>query len=82
MSQVVRTIQCWLDDFGGLAASLVLVLALVDILFPGSTGIIANVGSLLAGLSVEGQYSLVAIFLFLLVHHCWRSTRPRPPEKS
>ena len=78
MSSVVRTIQRWLDELGGLLASLVLVLVLVDILFPGSTGIVANLGGLMAGLSVEGRYSLVAIFLFLLVHHFWRSARPRP----
>jgi len=82
MRQVVRTIQSWLDDFGGLLASVVLVLALVDILFPGSTGIVTNVGVLLEGLSVEGRHSLVAIFLFLLVHQCWRSTRPRSPEQG
>lgn len=70
------TIQRWLDQAGSLAASLVLVLALVDIMFPGSTGIVANIGALLAGLSPEGRYSLVAIFLFLLVHHYWRVTRP------
>ena len=82
MSHVVQTIQSWLDDFGGLLASVVLVLALVDIMFPGSTGIVTNVGVLLEGLSVEGRYSLVAIFLFLLVHHCWRSTRPRSPSQG
>jgi len=82
MSQVVQTIQRWLDQLGGLAASLVLVLVLVDILFPGSTGVVANVGKLLAGLSQEGRYSLVAIFLFLLVHHCWRVARPQPPATS
>ena len=82
MSQVVRTIQSWQDELGGLLASVVLVLALVDILFPGSTGIVTNVSVLLEGLSVEGRYSLVAIFLFLLVHHGWRSTRPRSPEQG
>lgn len=76
------TIQRWLDQAGSLAASLVLVLALVDIMFPGSTGIVANIGALLAGLSPEGRYSLVAIFLFLLVHHYWRVTRPQPPAQA
>ena len=82
MSQLVRTVQRWLDDLGGLGASVVLVLAMVDILFPGSTGIVANVAGLLAGLNAEGQYSLAAIFLFLLVHHCWRSTRSRWSEQG
>jgi len=82
MGQVVRSIQSWLDDLAGLLASVVLVLALVDILFPGSTGIVTNVGTLLAGLSQEGRISLVAIFLFLLVHHCWRRSRPRSASQD
>ncbi len=82
MSQAVRKIQQWLDALGSVAASLVLVLVLVDIMFPGSSGIVANIGSLLDDLSVEGRYSLVAIFLFLLVHHHWRLTRPGPAGRD
>jgi|GEM_PF-391632 len=78
----MQRIQRWLDEIGALVASLVLVLALVDVLFPGSTGIVGNVGELMGGLSPEGQCSLVAIFLFLLVHHVWRSTKTRPPAAS
>ena len=78
----MQTIQRWLDEIGSLVASLVLVLALVDMLFPGSTGIVGNVGELLGSLSPQGQHSLVAIFLFLLVHHVWRSAKARPPAAS
>jgi hypothetical protein len=39
---------------------------------------VANIGDLLNGLTVEGRYSLVAIFIFLLVHHRWRTTRLLP----
>ena len=80
MRQLMQRIQGWLDELGTLAASLVLVLALVDVMFPGSTGIVSNVAELLAGLSPEGRFSLVAIFLFLLVHHAWRTGRPKSPQ--
>ncbi|MDG2149530.1 MAG: hypothetical protein P8N09_08400 [Planctomycetota bacterium] len=78
MRTVLRTVGSWLDELGSLGASLVLVLVLVDIMFPGASGIVANIGDLLDGLTVEGRYSLVAIFIFLLVHHRWRTTRLLP----
>ena len=40
----------------------------VDVLFPGTTGIIDNIGELLAQFSQNGLGGLVAVLLFLLLY--------------
>jgi len=68
LRQLYEKTHGWLRDAGDFGVSLLLVLLIVDLLFPGSTGIVANVSQILEGMSVEGRYSLIAMFLFLLVY--------------
>jgi len=82
MGPLVRTIQSWLDVLGNLGASLVLVLVLADLMFPGSTGIVENIAELLDRMPAGGQASLGAIFIFLLVHQRWRLTRSPPRDRD
>ena len=41
----------------------------VDVLFPGTTGIIDNIGELLAQFGQNGLGGLVAVLLFLLLYN-------------
>lgn len=76
MSQLTRNLQSLLDGLANVGVSLLLVLVIVDFMFPGSTGIANNIALVLNSLSREGQFSLVALLLFLLVHHRSRTNRP------
>jgi len=82
MSQFTRTIQRWLDELANIGTSLLLVLVIVDFMFPGSTGIVNNVATVLGGLNSQGQFALIALLLFLLVHHRWRTSRPPPSDTT
>ncbi|MAB90238.1 MAG: hypothetical protein CMJ90_12370 [Planctomycetes bacterium] len=75
MGQLTRTLQGLLDELANVGTSLLLVLVIVDFMFPGSTGIVHNISLVLSSLSKEGQFSLVALLLFLLVHHRSRTNR-------
>ena len=69
MRQLYEKTHGWLRDAGDFGVSLLLVFLIVHLLFPGSTGIVANVSQILEGMSVEGRYSLIALLLFLLVYN-------------
>ena len=47
---------------------LIAALVVVDVLFPGTTGIIDNIGELLAQFGQNGLGGLVAVLLFLLLY--------------
>lgn len=74
LRQFIRTTTGWLKDAGDFGAALLLVLLIVDLLFPNSSGIVANIGQLMAGISPEGRYGLVALLLFLLIYNRRRQT--------
>ena len=50
-----------------LGFSAVLAFILLDILFPGATGVVNNLAGVVGGLSDKGVVGLVALLLFLLV---------------
>ena len=51
-----------------LALRLIAALVVVDVLFPGTTGIIENIGQLLDQFGENGLGGLVAVLLFLLLY--------------
>jgi len=54
----------YLTEFG---MTLILAFVVIDVLFPGTTGIVANLGSIVEQFSKEGLTGLIALLLFLLV---------------
>jgi hypothetical protein len=50
-----------------LGFSVVLAFILLDILFPGSTGIVSNLSGVLSSFSDSGVVGLFALLLFLLI---------------
>jgi hypothetical protein len=71
----VASIQGTFDTVGGvvgtitdLALRLIAALVVVDVLFPGTTGIIENIGQLLDQFGENGLGGLVAVLLFLLLY--------------
>ena len=52
-----------------LALRLIAALVVVDVLFPGTSGIIENIGLLLDQFGENGLGGLVAVLLFLLLYN-------------
>lgn len=63
----ISTITDWLRSATELGIALILVLIVVDVLFPGTTGIVQNVGTIVGQFSKEGLSGLIALLLFLIL---------------
>ena len=51
-------------EFG---VTLIFALVVIDVLFPGTTGLISNIGNIVGQFSKEGLAGLVALLLFLIL---------------
>ena len=51
----------------GLGLSLVIVALVVDILFPGTTGIVSNVSALVSSFTSQGLVGLVTLIVFVAI---------------
>jgi len=57
----------WLKIATELGVSIIMVAVVVDILFGGTTGVTANIGTLVGQFSKEGIAGLVALLMFLII---------------
>lgn len=88
MRELLGSLLNWLRTATDIGLAVLNVLLLIDILFPGSTGIISNLKDLLGEKNAAGELVIndrilmvvVALLLFLLVYH--RSVKPPPPTSS
>ncbi|MDP6928797.1 MAG: hypothetical protein QF412_03765 [Planctomycetota bacterium] len=67
VNESMSTINGWLGDAVRLGMSLVGAFLVVDILFPGTTGIVANVGALVTSFTGQGITGIVALIVFMAV---------------
>ena len=70
MAMIREVLNCstgWLKDVFEFGIALVLILVLIDVLLPGTTGIITNVGEMVGSFAREGVVGLIALLLFLLL---------------
>ena len=51
-------------DFG---VTLILLLVVIDVLFPNTTGVVSNISIIVSEFSREGLAGLIALLLFLMV---------------
>jgi hypothetical protein len=61
----MSTINGWLRDATEIGVSLILALVIIDILFPGTTGVVSNIGVIVGQFSREGVAGLIALLMFL-----------------
>ncbi|MDH5648157.1 MAG: hypothetical protein OEY67_00760 [Gammaproteobacteria bacterium] len=54
----------YLTEFG---FALILAFVMIDILFPGATGVVKNLGVVVGQFSKEGLSGLIALLLFLVL---------------
>ena len=67
VKESMATITDWLKKATELGLALIMALVIVDILFPGSTGVVSNLGTIVAQFSKEGLAGLIALLLFLIM---------------
>jgi hypothetical protein len=68
MKGTFDTVGGFVGTITDLALRLIAALVVVDVLFPGTTGIIENIGQLLDQFGENGLGGLVAVLLFLLLY--------------
>lgn len=67
VKEAMATINGWLRDFTEIGVTLILAFVIVDVLFPGTTGVVSNIGTIVGQFSREGIAGLIALLLFLAV---------------
>lgn len=67
LRETITSMTDWLRIATELGLSLILVLVVIDVLFPGTTGVVNNLGMIVGQFSREGMAGLIALLLFLLV---------------
>lgn len=65
---IIQDINGWLKVLAEFGLSLILVFVVIDILFPGTTGIVNNLAQIVASFAKEGIVGLIALLLFLLIY--------------
>ena len=67
VKDTITTVTDWLRHATELGFALILAFVIIDVLFPGTTGVVANLGMIVGEFSEEGLAGLIALLLFLLV---------------
>ncbi|MFQ6675954.1 MAG: hypothetical protein ACE5LH_06370 [Fidelibacterota bacterium] len=71
MASLKDTLQSatgWLRDIFDFGIAIVLLFVLIDILFPGTTGVVKNIGEIVSAFSAEGVVGLIALLVFLWIY--------------
>lgn len=63
----MSTMTGWLQTLTEFGLALILTFVIIDVLFPGSTGVVNNIGVIVGQFSKEGLTGLIALLLFLLL---------------
>jgi hypothetical protein len=65
---LLKSVQEWLKTLTEVGFSVILVLVVIDILFPETTGIAKNLSDIVGSFASEGAVGLVALLIFLLIY--------------
>lgn len=58
----------WLREIFDFGIALVLLFVVIDILFPGTTGVVENIGEIVSSFAAEGVVGLIALLVFLWIY--------------
>ena len=67
IKETMTTVTDWIKVATELGISIILIAVIIDVLFPGSTKVVSNLGVIVAQFSKEGLAGLIALLLFLLL---------------
>lgn len=68
LREVLQTTTGWLREILNFGIALILLFVVIDILFPGTTGVIENVGEIVGSFAREGVVGLIALLFFLWIY--------------
>ena len=63
----VNTLKGIIQTATEFGMTLILALVIIDVLFPGSTTVVSNIGAIVGQFSKEGLSGLIALLLFLIL---------------
>ena len=67
VKETLSTMNGWLRDGTEIGMAMILAFVIIDVLFPGTTGVVNNIGVIVGQFSKEGLSGLIALLLFLIV---------------
>lgn len=67
VKDAMSQLTSWLRSATELGLAAVLAFVIIDVLFPGTTGVVNNIGTIVAQFSKEGLSGLIALLLFLIL---------------
>ncbi|UCH63324.1 MAG: hypothetical protein JSU77_02390 [Fidelibacterota bacterium] len=68
IKDIIDSVSGWLRALIDFGLAVILVFVIIDILFPGTTGIIGNIETIVGSFADKGVVGLIALLLFLLVY--------------
>lgn len=71
MASIRDTVQSatgWLRDIFEFGIAVILLFVVIDILFPGTTGVVDNIAEIVTAFATEGVVGLIALLVFLLIY--------------
>ena len=68
IKDIIDSVSGWLKALIDLGIAVILVFVIIDILFPGTTGIIDNIGIIVGSFADKGVVGLIALLLFMLIY--------------
>lgn len=63
----ITSMTDWIRTATELGLTLILAFVIIDVLFPGTTGVVKNLGIIVGQFSKEGLAGLIALLMFLMV---------------
>ncbi len=66
--ETIESVSGWLKSIIEFGLGIIMVFVIIDILFPGTTGIIANIGTIVGAFATQGVAGLIALLLFVLIY--------------
>lgn len=63
----IASVTGWLKTFTEFGMAIILTAVIIDVLFPGSTGVVSNIGVIVGQFSKEGLTGLITLLMFLLL---------------
>lgn len=67
IKDTMSTMTDWLRTVTELGMTMILALVIIDVLFPGTTGVVKNLGIIVGQFSKDGLVGLIALLLFLII---------------
>jgi len=67
VNATLSNVTQWIQKFSELGLALILSFVIIDVLFPGTTGVVSNIGIIVSQFSKEGLAGLIALLLFLVL---------------